>query len=155
MGDMLLKVGLLAQRTGKTARALHFYEELGLIRPTKRTKGGFRLFDPADVERIAAIERLHEAGFTLDEISKMVGIMRSSPRGAKAAEQVRKVLARGIAAAKEKIAKLQTLLREIEQAESFLRVCCEGEARSLQFWCSDCRSGVSSGRIPDWVSRLR
>ena len=43
----LLKVGELARRTGKTARAIHLYEELGLLTPAVRSKGGFRLYSPA------------------------------------------------------------------------------------------------------------
>ena len=38
----LLKVGELAKRTGKTVRAVHLYEELGLLTPAVRSKGGFR-----------------------------------------------------------------------------------------------------------------
>ncbi len=40
----LLKVGELAKRTGKTVRAVHLYEELGLLDPAVRSKGGFRLY---------------------------------------------------------------------------------------------------------------
>ena len=40
----LLKVGELARRTGKTVRAIHLYEELGLLTPAVRSKGGFRLY---------------------------------------------------------------------------------------------------------------
>ena len=40
----LLKVGELAKRTGKTVRAIHLYEELGLLAPAVRSKGGFRLY---------------------------------------------------------------------------------------------------------------
>ena len=36
----LLKVGELARRTGKTVRAIHLYEELGLLTPAVRSKGG-------------------------------------------------------------------------------------------------------------------
>src|SRR5690606_29131872 len=42
----LLRVGDLAKLTGKTVRAIHHYEELGLIEPVGRSKGHYRLFDP-------------------------------------------------------------------------------------------------------------
>ena len=42
----LLKVGELAKQTGKTVRAVHLYEELGLLAPAVRSKGGFRLYHP-------------------------------------------------------------------------------------------------------------
>ena len=41
----LLRVGDLARQTGKTVRAIHLYEELGLLAPATRSSGGFRLYD--------------------------------------------------------------------------------------------------------------
>ncbi|MBM4393334.1 MAG: MerR family DNA-binding transcriptional regulator, partial [Deltaproteobacteria bacterium] len=38
-----MRIGELAERAGRTQRTLHFYEELGLLTPVSRTKGGFRL----------------------------------------------------------------------------------------------------------------
>ena len=58
-----LRVGELARRTGKTVRALHLYEELGLLRPVHRSKGGFRLFAPSSVKRVQWIGKLQDAGF--------------------------------------------------------------------------------------------
>ena len=48
----LLRVGELAKRTGKTVRAIHLYEELGLLAPAVRSKGGFRLYSGKAVTRI-------------------------------------------------------------------------------------------------------
>ena len=48
---ILLKVGELAKRAGKTVRAVHLYEELGLLAPAVRSKGGFRLYHGRAVTR--------------------------------------------------------------------------------------------------------
>ena len=48
----LLRVGDIAKATGKTVRAIHLYEELGLLAPVTRSSGGFRLYDPAAIERV-------------------------------------------------------------------------------------------------------
>ena len=57
----LLKIGDLVRLTGKTPRTLHFYEELGLLRPVSRTKGGFRLYGEETLLRVRWIERLQRA----------------------------------------------------------------------------------------------
>ena len=54
----LLRVGELAKRTGKTVRAVHLYEELGLLAPAVRSKGGFRLYPGKAVKRIDWIQKL-------------------------------------------------------------------------------------------------
>ena len=40
----LLRVGELARVVGKTVRAMHLYEEMGLVKPASRSAGGYRLY---------------------------------------------------------------------------------------------------------------
>ena len=51
---MAFTVGDLARLTGVTVRALHHYDEIGLVRPSERTAAGYRLYTDADVHPIAA-----------------------------------------------------------------------------------------------------
>jgi DNA-binding transcriptional MerR regulator len=39
------RIGELAKRVSKTVRTIHFYEELGLLRPAERSPGGFRMYN--------------------------------------------------------------------------------------------------------------
>src|SRR5208283_4643021 len=64
----LLKVGDIARRTGKTVRAIHLYEELGLLNPAVRSKGGFRMYRGDGDKRIERIQKLQDMGFSLTEI---------------------------------------------------------------------------------------
>ncbi len=64
-----LKVGALAERTGLTVRALHHYDEIGLLEPAERTPSGHRLYGPDEVERLQRITSLRALGLGLDEIS--------------------------------------------------------------------------------------
>ncbi len=50
--SQLLRIGDLARLTGKTVRAIHLYEELGLLHPATRSSGGFRLYERSAVERM-------------------------------------------------------------------------------------------------------
>ena len=67
------QIGEVAERTGLTQRTLRFYEERGLVNPSERMDGGFRLYSDDDVERIQFIKRLQDLlGFKLSEIKEMV-----------------------------------------------------------------------------------
>ena len=68
----LLRIGDLSRLTGKTVRAIHLYEELGLLQPASRTSGGFRLYEPSAVERVRWIELFHGMGFSLQEMRELV-----------------------------------------------------------------------------------
>ena len=63
-----LKVGELARQTGLTVRALHHYDEIGLLRPAHRTGAGHRLYGAGDLARLLQILSLRQLGFSLEEI---------------------------------------------------------------------------------------
>jgi DNA-binding transcriptional MerR regulator len=68
----LLRIQEVAATIGLTARTIRYYEELGLLTPT-RSEGDYRLYDEDDVERLRFIKDLRDdAGFGLAEISQLL-----------------------------------------------------------------------------------
>ncbi|MET9348668.1 MerR family transcriptional regulator [Streptomyces termitum] len=63
-----LTVGQVAARLGVTVRALHHWDEIGLARPSLRTAAGYRLYTPADLERLHRIVVYRELGLGLGRI---------------------------------------------------------------------------------------
>jgi MerR family transcriptional regulator, repressor of the yfmOP operon len=70
---VLWRIGEVAKLTGVTTRALRYWEELGLLRPTSRTDGGERLYTPTDLRRVTRIRDLQELlGFSLEEVKAVL-----------------------------------------------------------------------------------
>jgi DNA-binding transcriptional MerR regulator len=69
---MQLKVGELARRSGLTVRALHHYDEIGLLKPSLRSPAGYRLYGRADVARLHAIQSLRSLGVPLAQMAGML-----------------------------------------------------------------------------------
>jgi DNA-binding transcriptional MerR regulator len=65
-------VGELAGVTGLTVRALHHYDDVGLLVPSQRTSGGHRVYDARDVERLYRVLALRRLGLRLDEIASLL-----------------------------------------------------------------------------------
>ena len=63
-----LKVGQLAARTGTTVRTLHHYDEIGLLKPERRSSSGHRLYGAAEIERLQQIKSLQGLGWSLEEV---------------------------------------------------------------------------------------
>ena len=63
-----MRIGEVASRTELSLRSLRHWEEVGLLRPSGRTEGGFRLYTQADVDKILVIRRMKPLGFTLDQM---------------------------------------------------------------------------------------
>jgi len=62
------KIADAAQRSGFSAAALRYYEDVGLLAPSGRTEAGYRLYDDASLERLRFIARAKQLGCSLDEI---------------------------------------------------------------------------------------
>ncbi|WP_246130972.1 MerR family transcriptional regulator [Cellulomonas aerilata] len=67
-----MHIGVVAERTGMSLRTLRHYDEVGLLTPSARTEGGFRLYTTADVERLLLIRRMKPLGFTLEEMADLL-----------------------------------------------------------------------------------
>ena len=66
------KGGELARATGLTIRALHHYDELGLLVPSARTQAGHRLNDQEDVRRLYRIVALRRLSLPLEEVATVL-----------------------------------------------------------------------------------
>jgi len=109
--DKLLQVGELARLSGKTVRAIHHYEDLGLLRPDARSKGRFRLYDPNAVIRVRWIGKLHDLGMSLAEIQRVVEAWGSAATPGRAMTQVREMYRAKLAETRTQIAHLAQLER--------------------------------------------
>ncbi len=67
-----LRVGELAKRTGLSVRALHYYDEIGLLSPPRRAESGYRIYGDAEIARLQQIASLRQLGFALDEIREIL-----------------------------------------------------------------------------------
>ena len=67
-----MKVGVVAERLGLSVRSLHYWEEMGLVTPSARTTGGFRLYTETDLDRLILIRRMKPLGFTLEEMKALL-----------------------------------------------------------------------------------
>ena len=122
VGEKLLSIGELAERTGVAATALRYYDDLGLVPPAARESGRRRYAESA-VADVGAIVFLREVGFTLAEISTLVagGNRRSW----------RKVIDRKLVELEEQQHRLDVARTALEHA----RQCPSGEpVRCPRFW---------------------
>lgn len=72
---MEYKIEDVARKTGLTKRALRYYEELGLITPSTRSEGGYRMYTDADIDQIIHVKNLRDLlGVSLSEIKEHVDL---------------------------------------------------------------------------------
>ena len=69
-----MRIGELAARSGLSAKAVRYYEEIGVLPEAARTPAGYRDYDEATVERIAFVRAAQAVGLTLGEIREIVAL---------------------------------------------------------------------------------
>jgi DNA-binding transcriptional MerR regulator len=132
----LLKVGDLAKRAGKSVRALHLYEELGLLTPTARSQGGFRLYDDGAVRQIRWIELLQESGFSLHQIQGLLREWQTTHYGPQAMRSLRESFAARLAETRGQLTRLRALEQELEETLQYLHTC--EECKPVRTTSDDC-----------------
>lgn len=115
-----MQIGEVAERVGLSLRSIRHYDDVGLVPPSARSEGGFRLYTEDDVERLLRVKRIVPLGFSLEETSRMLELLESGAAGGDTTEldgflerarRGRETLSRKLAQADELLAELEDLAR--------------------------------------------
>jgi len=101
-----------AQRAGVTVRALHHYDRLGLLKPSRYTDAGYRLYGERDFARLQQIVVLKFIGLPLKEIKRLLEQKQLDLPGMLRVQ--REIVV-------EKRRHLETVIQAIERAEEAMR----------------------------------
>jgi DNA-binding transcriptional MerR regulator len=116
-----LTIGKLAAAGGVGVETVRFYQRRGLLAEPARAGSGYREYSAADQERLEFIRRARRLGFTLGEISDLLG-----PAEANSTAEI-------VSAAQAKLADVERQVRELELVKCRLRrllhVCEHGSGR--------------------------
>ena len=155
-GELLL-VGDIARAVGKTVRAIHLYEELGLVRAHERSKGRYRLFAQDALVRVRWIIKLQSLGLSLSDIQALVRGQNDAASAKFAAIRLQEVYLAKLVETRSKLAELKVLESELEASLEFLSTChsaCESEVSTLHS-CPTCSHHAEQPAPPDLVAGSR
>ena len=150
-----LQVGDLAKATGKTVRAIHLYEELGLLRAHERSKGRYRLFTADALLRVRWISKLQNLGLSLSEIQELVREQDGSGSATAAAQKLKEAYVARLAETRKKIEELRELESELEDSLAYLTAChsaCESAVPVHS--CPSCDRHPERPQAPELVSAV-
>lgn len=149
----MLQVGDLAKLTGKTVRAIHLYEDLGLLRPIDRSKGRFRLFNQESLQRVRWITKLQTLGLSLPEIGELVQELERSPSARAAADKLREVYLEKLVEVQKKLTEIHRLERELIASLTYLETCQSACATALPVHsCPSCERHPDQPTPPELVT---
>lgn len=123
------QIGAVAQIVHLSLRTLRYWEEEGLIKPTARTAGGFRMYSEADIERVRLVRSMKAADLSIEELRELLAAVEAV-RGAGGEEECAAAAERVVAFVR-RIRELLEILRgrmaETEEAALWLEALAAGD----------------------------
>ncbi len=86
-GDDLMTIGGVAETLGIATSTLRYYERVGLLVPTSRSRAGYRMYSAEDVDRGRFIRSAQAAGFALEDIRVLLSLRLDDPAACKGTVQ--------------------------------------------------------------------
>jgi DNA-binding transcriptional MerR regulator len=114
------QIGEVADAVGLSLRTIRHYDELGVVVPSARSAGGYRLYTARDIERFRFVKKLKPLGFTLEEVQTMVLALDTARAGQADAALIEQLEVFALMA-EERIAGLTAELEDARIVASSLR----------------------------------
>lgn len=115
MGAM--HIGELAERTALSQRTIRHYDQIGLVTPSGRSEGGFRLYTEGDYDRLMLIRRMKPLGYSLEQMGDLLRALDGAGGDGATAESSRRALRDFRTDAEERRA---NLAKQLDAADEFI-----------------------------------
>jgi len=117
-----MNIGQAATASGVSAKMIRHYEQVGLVRPPKRTMSNYRTYSASDVHVLRFVKRARTLGFSMADIKDLLALWQNNGRPSAA---VKKIAGRHVDELKRKVAEMESMI----QALQHLARNCHGDAR--------------------------
>jgi DNA-binding transcriptional MerR regulator len=117
----LMQIGEVAERVSLSVVTIRHYDEVGLVVPSARSQGGFRLYTDTDVDRLILIRRMKPLGFSLEQMGDLLLAYDQLSAGTSASTNARaELLARLAGYRQDAVERCAKLKQQVEYAEDFI-----------------------------------
>ena len=120
-----MRIGELETRSGASRHTLRYYEQIGLISPTRRTNN-YRVYTAQTLQDLNFIQRAQSMGFSLGEIGQILDAQRNKTIDC---ADGAKLIEKKMAEIRQKIADLKSIYRYLDEERANLEA---SAARQLE-----------------------
>jgi len=113
----MMQIGELAERTELSLRTLRHYDEIGLLEPSGRSEGGFRLYTEGDYQRLMLIRRMKPLGYSLEQMRDLLRALDAAGAESVSGAEAKQLLAEFLTDAQQRRAKLE---KQLAAADEFI-----------------------------------
>jgi Cu(I)-responsive transcriptional regulator len=117
-----MNIGQASRSSAVSAKMIRHYEALGLLPKVPRSAAGYRQYDEATVHTLRFIRRARDLGFSIKEITALLGLWRNRRR---ASADVKRIALAHAGDLQRRIDEMQSMQRALKH----LAHCCHGDSR--------------------------
>lgn len=143
-----MKIGDVSKKTGVSLRTIRYYEELRLINPMSRSKGGFRLYDGEVLSRIHLIQSLQELKLSLKEIKTLMALKDENKTRGELAKNLLSRLKDHCTEAERKQSIYQEIVQDFDEGIRILNECQECTKPPNEPHCGKHKVFLSENLLP-------
>jgi MerR family transcriptional regulator, Zn(II)-responsive regulator of zntA len=143
-----MRIGDLAKKAGTTMRTIRYYEQLGLIRPAGRTKGGFRLYEEEELRKLKLIKSLQLLDIPLAQVKVFFDQRKPGWTGAEVAPPIRQILEAQLTHMEQRIVQYRTMQESLRQTLEILACCARCPREPGPAVCSICPAITARAEVP-------
>ena len=107
-----IQIGDFIKLTGSTLKTINYYHKIGLLSEPERSAGGYRLYGPAELNRMRSIKHLKSLGLDLKQIKDIMGDLKNPRTSREVLESLRSESLKEMKTLEERLAKIDALLQE-------------------------------------------
>lgn len=144
----LMRIGDLARKAGTTMRTIRYYEQLGLIAPAARTRGGFRLYEEEELRKLRLIKNLQLVETPLAQVKAFFDQRRQGRAASDIATGISRLLEQQLREVEHRIAQFRATEASLRETIEILRCCSECSLEPGPQVCPRCPAITSRGEIP-------
>lgn len=107
-----MNISQTAMATGLPPKTIRYYEEIGLITPS-RAQNGYRSFSPSDVHKLSFLGRARELGFSIEECRALLALYEDQSRASADVKDIAEKHLQDIDAKMAKLAAMRATLSDL------------------------------------------
>jgi DNA-binding transcriptional MerR regulator len=129
VSENLFSIGALSKATGTTVETIRWYERVGVLPMPTRTKGNYRSYGAAQLERLSFVRRARDLGFSLNQVRDLLRLADDRGQSCDAADRLAR---EHLEEVERKISDLEALRHELRDLIGQCRHGTIAECRILQ-----------------------